>query len=195
MSVSSAVPVVVGALIGAGGAVAAQIVASIFTAHREDRRLNWEQERQDRDWKIRGAERFLSVKQDIYSRYIHLANQFVLYADRLRKERVEDDSAEAEPLEWDELSRLRWNIVLLGSPPVQEYVKKSYDRIFSAVRAAEQSKSREGRLKTVRAARIAQREVTEAMRADLLDDQEAIQSRHTDEPVKQELQPDLPLGE
>ena len=195
MSASSAVPIAVGALIGAGGAVAAQIVASIFTAHREDRRLNWEKERQDRDWKMRRAERFLSVKQDIYSRYIHLAYRFISYADRLRKERVEDDTAKAEPLEWDELSRLRWSIVLLGSPPVQEYLKKSYDGIYSAVHAAEQSKYREGRLKAVHAARIAQEEVTEAMCADLLDDQEAIRPRHTDEPVKQELQPDLPLGE
>jgi hypothetical protein len=175
--------------------VTAQIVASIFTVHREDRRLLWERERQDRDWEIRDAERFLSVKQDIYSQYVHLANRFVLYADWLRKERLKGNTAEVEPLEWDELSRLRWNIMLLAPQPVQDYVNKSYDRIYSAVHAVEQSKSREGRLTTVRAARNAQQEVTEAMRADLLDAQEALPSRHTDGAVKQELQPDLPPGE
>ena len=136
------------------------------------------------------AERFLSVKQDLYSRYIHLANKFILYADSVRKG---DDTAEAVP-DYDELSRLRWNILLLAPQSVQVLVEESYDRVYSAFHAAKKSSSIPGLRKTISNARSARQEVTEAMRADLLDNEELILPRQTGEPAENHLPSDPSRG-
>ena len=50
----------------------AQVTWAVFTARREAARLKWEKERQGREWKLREAERFISIKQELYSRYISI---------------------------------------------------------------------------------------------------------------------------
>jgi hypothetical protein len=64
----------VGAAIGAGGAVPAQIVASIFTARRETDRLKWDKQRQDTEWELQKDERFLALKQDLYANFAAVAS-------------------------------------------------------------------------------------------------------------------------
>jgi hypothetical protein len=56
---SEAAPVIFGALIGAGGAIVAQIATTIATARCDRSRLDWEKERQNREWDMREEERFL----------------------------------------------------------------------------------------------------------------------------------------
>ena len=56
---SATAAAIIGAAIGAGGAITAQITTAIATARRERSRLAWEKERQDREWKLREEERWL----------------------------------------------------------------------------------------------------------------------------------------
>ena len=56
----------------------AQVTSAIFTARRETERLSWEKHRQERDWRLRESERFLSLKQELYSRYIALTNKITM---------------------------------------------------------------------------------------------------------------------
>jgi hypothetical protein len=80
MAASDAAPLLLGAAaIGAGGAVLAQVVTSAFTGRREARRLEWERGRQDREWEIRRAERFLDLKRELYSDYLAHADEWVSF--------------------------------------------------------------------------------------------------------------------
>jgi hypothetical protein len=79
MAASDAVPVIIGAGIGAGGAVIAQIISSVFNAKRERRQLDWETKRQERAWKMQQEERFLKLKQELYATVALTANNFLAY--------------------------------------------------------------------------------------------------------------------
>jgi hypothetical protein len=57
-------PVLVGAAIGAGGAVVAQVTSAVFTARRETARLEWEKGKHERELKLRESERFQWVCPD-----------------------------------------------------------------------------------------------------------------------------------
>jgi hypothetical protein len=85
MASSDTVAALIGAAIGASGAVAAQIVSSWFTARREAWRLQWEREQQvrrdparvfdqRRDDERRTSERFLDIKRELYSRFLTLCS-------------------------------------------------------------------------------------------------------------------------
>ena len=74
---SEAAAVIFGALIGAGGAIVAQITTATATARRDRSRLDWEKERQDREWDIREQERFLAIKQEQYARFGAAVDKFL----------------------------------------------------------------------------------------------------------------------
>ena len=79
---SNTVLVLLGAGIGAGGAVAAQVIASIFTARHDTKRFRWERQAKETEWANQKAERFLAQKQQLYSDYAVLVNRFLDYIGR-----------------------------------------------------------------------------------------------------------------
>ena len=118
MAASEVAPVVIGAAIGAGGAVLAQVVTSVFTGRRETQRLEWERGRQDREWEIRRAERFLDLKRELYSDFLAQAGEFVSFITR-----AEDPPGSPQPElpSPGKLHQLRANIRLIA--PQDVYVK------------------------------------------------------------------------
>ncbi|MEZ4491683.1 MAG: hypothetical protein R3C29_00025 [Dehalococcoidia bacterium] len=176
---------VAAAAIGAGGAVIAQVVTSGFTARRENRRLDWEKSRQEREWGLREAERFLETKREMYSRYIALTYKPMMDTVSL----VRGEYADAPGWEsrvpqysgpvYDEVERLRFDIRLLGSPVVFERCRYLNATILVATRRAlgpdlqplERRRSPPTRLCE------AWQEVSDIMRADLKGDEEFLAQR------------------
>lgn len=75
MTTSETAAALIGAGIGAGGAVLAQATASIFSGRRDTERLRWEQAKQDRDEHLRREERFIELKRELYGRYLAMINK------------------------------------------------------------------------------------------------------------------------
>jgi hypothetical protein len=182
MATSDAVPVIVGAAIGAGGAVFAQITASIFTARRESARLEWEQERQNRDWKMRESDRFMIHKQELYSRYLSITYRPVMDTMELTRREYADQPdwhrlipEYVGPLQ-EEIDSLRWNIRLLGGPTVFERVEFSNASLLIAISEAGRPDRHtiERRHEFADNALRAWQQVSDAMRADLRGDEEAL---------------------
>jgi hypothetical protein len=171
--------------LGAGGAVAAQVVAGILTARRESARLTWEQERQERDWKFRESERFLSNKQELYSRYIALLYEPIMDTVSLTREEyaVSPDWHSKVPGYsgglMQEIDSLRWNIRLLGSPVVAERVEFSNATFLVAVSEAGRPdrSSLEKRHALADQALRAWQDVSNVMRDDLRGDEAALKRR------------------
>ena len=78
---SETTAVIFGALIGAGGAIVAQVTTAIATARRDRSRLDWEKQQQDREWDVREDERFLAIKQEQYARFGAAVSDFLDYMD------------------------------------------------------------------------------------------------------------------
>ncbi len=78
---SEATAVIFGALIGAGGAIFAQVTTAIATARRDRSRLDWEKQQQNREWDVREEERFLAIKQEQYARFGAAVGDFLEYMD------------------------------------------------------------------------------------------------------------------
>jgi hypothetical protein len=182
MATSDALPVIIGAAIGAGGAVIAQITSAVFTSRRETARLTWEKERQAHEWKLREAERFMSIKQELYSRYISLTYRPIMETMELtRKEYATQPDWHklvpeyVGPLQ-DEIDNLRWNIRLLGSPVVADCVEVSNVTILTAILEAgwPTGHTIERRHEDADRALRAWQEVSKAMHADLRGDEEAL---------------------
>jgi hypothetical protein len=76
---SEAASVIFGALIGAGGAIVAQVTTAVATARRDRFRLDWEKERQAREWEMREEDRFLAVKQEQYAGFGAAVGDFLPY--------------------------------------------------------------------------------------------------------------------
>lgn len=183
MATSDAVPVIVGAAIGAGGAVIAQVTSAVFTARRETARLEWEKQRQAREWKMREAERFMSLKQELYGRYISLTYRPIM--DTLELTRREYATQPdwhtlvpeyVGPLQ-EEIDNLRWNIRLLGSPVVAERVEYSNAAVLIAISEAGRPDRHtiERRHELADQALRAWQQVSKAMHADLRGDEQALE--------------------
>jgi hypothetical protein len=69
--------------IGASGAIAAQVIAAIFTALRERKKLKWERQRQ-----------FLDTRRDVYVRYLALATRQDLYLRDFHAKPTDEQMAE-----------------------------------------------------------------------------------------------------
>ncbi len=78
---SEATAVIFGALIGAGGAIVAQVTTAIATARRDRSRFDWEKQQQNREWDVREEERFLAIKQEQYARFGAAVSDFLEYMD------------------------------------------------------------------------------------------------------------------
>jgi hypothetical protein len=78
---SEATAVIFGALIGAGGAIVAQVTTAIATARRDRSRLDWEKHQKNREWEVREEERFLAIKQEQYARFGAAVSDFLDYMD------------------------------------------------------------------------------------------------------------------
>lgn len=117
---------VIAGVIGAAAAIITQIIASVVTGKRENKRFKWEREKQDRDWKMQERERFLEQKQLLYSQYSYLADQFLFYIH------VGIDSEENRPKP-QELERLRANIDLIAPDAVSEATDEVVGKIVSAM--------------------------------------------------------------
>jgi hypothetical protein len=175
-------PVLLGAAIGASGAVVAQVISALFTARREAARLAWEQEKEERNWKFREAERFLSMKQELYSRYISLTYAPIMKTiDLTRHEYTDAPDWHKQVPEYvgplmDEVDQLRWDIRLLGSPVVFERVEYSNAAILVAISEAGRPdrSTLERRHEFARTALDAWQQVSDAMRADLRGDEESL---------------------
>jgi hypothetical protein len=120
MSGSDAIPVIIGAAIGAGGAVLAQATASFFSSRHDRTRLAWERQRQEREWEIRSEERFLAEKQQLYSEFASLASHLVAYARAI----VRDESPFRQPNpDTAEFRRVVAVIRMLAPGPVSAQVE------------------------------------------------------------------------
>ncbi|MHA6628351.1 hypothetical protein ACU61A_23180 [Pseudonocardia sichuanensis] len=186
MITPTTLPILIGAAIGAGGAIFAQVIAALFTARREAARLAWDKSKQDRDWKLRDADRLLAAKQTLYSRYISLLYRPVMDTVQLtRKEYATTPNwhdlvpAYVGPLA-DEIDDLRWNIRLVGSPVVAERVEYSNAALLVAVSEAGRPdrSSLDKRHELAARALTAWRQVSEAMRADIRGDDVALERIH-----------------
>ncbi len=139
MPVSDAVPVIVGAAIGAGGAVIAQVTSAVFTARRETARLAWDRQRQEREWKMQEGERFLNLKQELYASYAVLVDRFWVTADSLVSYYDEKEPASQKPKipDSNELERLEHTIRLVAPKEVSEAVYDNFSKVLEAVECAD----------------------------------------------------------
>lgn len=173
---------VAAAAFGAAGAVAAQIVSAAFTARRENARLKWEKERQDREWKTQESERFLHWKQELYSRYIQITYRPMMdTVGLMHREYTEepgwhDRVPEYAGLLSDEIDELRWKIRLVGAQVVFERVEYSNAALLVAISEASRPDrtSLERRKEFAQTALSAWQDVSKAMRADLRGDEAAL---------------------
>lgn len=178
MAASDAVPVIIAAAIGAGGAVIAQVTTAVFTARRENARLTWEQERQAQEWGLRKAERFLTLKQELYSNYALLINNCLGYInERVGIPSIPLPSGEKRDFpDLTELERIKSNIDLIASDEVSRPVGMCYGAVVGAAYSASISGfSAEKHKKDADEGIEAWWKAYHAMRADLLGDEEALQ--------------------
>lgn len=182
MSASEAGPVIVGAAIGAGGAVIAQVTSAVFTARRETARLQWEKQRQVREWKMREAERFMTSKQELYSRYLAVTYKPIMTLVLLTK-REYNESPDWEKLlppytdEFEaELNVLRSNMKLLAPPVVHERLEYAHGIMVAAMlKIAINDSSLEWRHTVADDALRAWQQLSNVMHVDLRGDEESLQ--------------------
>ncbi len=134
MTASDTVPVVVAAAIGAGGvvggAVITQITWVVFTARRERTRLDWDTDRQEREWKMRKEERFLHLKQELYSNFIRVVDQYLLAVSSVISDPDKyEDEFKLLPSP-RELQRIDANIQLIAPSDVQDAATYCYMAIL-----------------------------------------------------------------
>lgn len=143
----------IGALVGAAGAVTAQIVAATFTARREKTRLEWERTRAHEERLDRSKDRFLDLKLEAFSQF--LAGVHTMMRDRLRLHPTEwEKTAQTMRSQLHETRNLLPELSLI-SPPVHEkawellmYVQQN---VVNDIEQEERSCRRRGIASTTRA--------------------------------------------
>jgi hypothetical protein len=121
---------IIAGIIGAGGAVVTQIIASVVSGKRDAKRFGWERWKQEREWEIQASERFLNLKQQLYSDFIRVVDQYIFAVIRVINN---PDSHEAELTRLPrprELQQIHANIELIASAGVQEVVSDCYTAIL-----------------------------------------------------------------
>lgn len=114
---SEATAVIFGALIGAGGAIVAQVTTAIATARRDRSRLDWEKQQQNREWDVREEERFLAIKQEQYAKFGAAVSDFLEYMDPWRRQNYHVPPAREQP-DLEPLSLITANIELVAPEEV-----------------------------------------------------------------------------
>lgn len=130
---STAVVAIIAAAIGASGAVTAQITTAIATAKRERSRLEWEKERQDREWKIHEEERWLAEKQQLYATFGASVNEFLSYINARVYKTGHDIIPLPEQPDFEELNRIRSNIDLMAPEEVSRLAGQCAISLMAAV--------------------------------------------------------------
>jgi hypothetical protein len=166
MAASDTGALVAAAAIGAGGAVSAQVISAVVTARKATKQFNWERYKQERDWKMREDERFLSLKQELYSNYDLQITNFLTYIDRLINPLPGLD--EPQSPDFLALQRLKSNIDLVAAEEVWRPVDMAYVSVDGAVSSARSHRtSYENRKEEAAQGTKAWLRALEAMRADL----------------------------
>lgn len=188
-SMSTATVAIIAAAIGAGGAWIAQITAAIATAKREHTRLEWEKERQGREWKIRDEERWLSEKRELYASFGAAVDEFLLY---INAHLDRDDAPDLSRLELPDtgaLRRIKSNIELMAPEEVYRSVNFCVVNIMTAIWYVEDDNILANYLKqySERASK-SRRDVRQVMRRDLHGDRQRLNlpvPKSTDKPPKE----------
>ena len=169
MAASDAVPVIIGAGIGAGGAVIAQIISSVFNAKRERRQLDWETKRQERAWEMQQEERFLKLKQELYATVALTANNFLAYI-YYPIDYPNSDPPEPRPSLPDlkEMLRIRSNVEIIAPKEVSEPIRAAFIKFDDAKEASNSPHPSRERMKREAEEAVSKwMEAYRAIRADL----------------------------
>lgn len=181
---SDAVPVVIGAAIGAGGAVIAQVASAVFTARRESTRLKWEQQRQAREWKLREAERFIDTKRELYSNFLGQADRFLQYTLTLLMRRPEENpflGPDPQLPDIDSFYRVQSNIDLIAPAEVSTAVSDALVALVSSAWSVKSTHLSEDRIyRNADKAKKALAKARDAMRADLQGHEAQLESQATE---------------
>jgi hypothetical protein len=172
MAASDTATLIIVGVIGAGGAIVTQIIASVVTSTRDAKRFHWERQKQERDWEIQASERFLNLKQELYSNFIRVVDQYILAATIVISD-PDKYGAESKRLPRPrELQQLHTNIELVAPSDVQEAVGDCYGAFLQV---AINLKNTDGNLGSlVDEARQARVDVQLALKRDLQGEREVV---------------------
>ena len=130
---SETTAVIFGALIGAGGAIVAQVTTAIATARRDRSRLDWEKQQQDREWDVREDERFLAIKQEQYARFGAAASDFLDYMDPGPRQNYHNTPIRGQP-DLEPLSLIMASIDLVAPEEVSRPASLCISHITNFIR-------------------------------------------------------------
>ena len=129
---SDAGAIVLGAVIGAGSALVTQVIALIAEARRERKRVSRERERFDRELELRKDERFLDIKQDLYSRLSLLVADLIIHAYYPIRSITFPQLAPAPPPDLEEMRRLQSNIDMIAGEERSNEINTACIKLLSA---------------------------------------------------------------
>lgn len=133
MAASDTATLIIVGVIGAGGAIVAQIIASIVTSRRDKQRFDWERDRQNYDWKMHERERFLDLKRDLYSSLSFEVGKLMDYTKARNYADLRENMA---PVSLEDIRKLQWNIVLLAPEALAKSVSGSVTGLVNAYETA-----------------------------------------------------------
>lgn len=171
---------VMAAAMGAGGAVLAQLIGSVFTARRESKRLEWEKSAKQQEWDHQQGQRFLDQKRDLYGQYLGLT--YKLGNDLSPKLEEESRTGQYQTLSAsfsehaDDLDALRWTLNLIAPAQVRGSIELTYVHVVLAhlVYYRPDKYSSQHRKRTAASAMRAWHDMHSLMRADLDSDPNAL---------------------
>jgi hypothetical protein len=131
---SEATAVIFGALIGAGGAIVAQVTTAFATARRDRSRLDWEKQQQNREWDVREEERFLAIKQEQYAKFGAAVSDFLEYMDPSLRQNYHVPPAREQP-DLEPLSLIVANIELVAPEEVSRPALLCISHITNFIRS------------------------------------------------------------
>jgi len=141
------------------------ITTALSGGRRDRNRLQWEQDRQSREWQIRRDERFLDLKRELYSDYMLQAGQLMSYID------WEDDFPDTprpdEPPDTEKLRRVQENIGLVAPRSLFTKIQTASAAVTGAMWAVAAGAEQEDVRKETAYARRALDAIRRDMRADL----------------------------
>jgi hypothetical protein len=156
MAIGETAAALIGAGIGAGGAVLAQVTASIFSGRRDTKRFLWDQDKDLRAEKERQNVRFLELKHELYSEF---SSQTAELAEYLLNRKTLSNSAKILA------SAATLNRITLVAPTeVAAICTATFTRLLNCINA----RTRERVEMETKAAMACRRLAFEAMKTDLL---------------------------
>ena len=136
MATSDAGAIILGAVIGAGSALITQVIAIIAEARRERKRVKHEQERFNRELELRKDERFLDIRQDLFSRLSLLASDLMTYIYYPIKSVASPDRQPAPPPDLEEIGRVQSNIMMIVDPERNREISLAIIKLLDASNTA-----------------------------------------------------------